>query len=87
MQINTVLRSRVHDSHNCRIEAVLHPGGVGPNTPQPPARREEGEQTVCRVGGILHDAGSLVSASAGVNVTEGRKAASGDLLGRLHHPL
>ena len=42
---------------------------------------------MCRVGGVLHDAGSSVSASADVDVREGWKAASGGLLCRLYHPL
>ena len=42
---------------------------------------------MCGVGGVSHDAGSFVSASADVDVPEGWRAASGGLLCRLYYPL
>ena len=93
MDIITMQRSRlrhcwaVYQPDSIGEEAVFHSGGSRQDAEQPPVWGEGAKQSMCGVGGVSHDAGSSVSASADVDVWEGWKAASGDLLWRLYYPL
>ena len=68
MDIKTMQQSRkrhswaVQQPDSFQEEAVFHSGGSRPDAAQPPAWGEGAKQSMCRVGGVSHDAGSSVSA-------------------------
>lgn len=41
---------------------------------------------MCRVGGVFHDADSSVSASDGIDVSQGWYSAANDHMGSIDHP-
>lgn len=59
----------VQQSDCIRVEAVFQSGCFCLDAAQPPSRGQRREQFVCRLGGVLEDAGSSVPASGGVNVS------------------
>lgn len=67
-------------------ETVLQPGCSGCDATQPPAREKGGKQSVCRVGEILHNAGSPNYTPAGVDI-DSHEAAPCDFLCSFNHPL
>ncbi len=79
--------ARVQQSNSFREEVVSEPGGLAPDTPQPPAWGEGLKESMCGMSGILHDAEGPPPTSCCVEVCDGGKPAPYGPLCSPHHPL
>lgn len=70
----------VEKSDGMGEEAIAQSGHEGPNASVPFTRRQEGKECVREVCGVIHNAGGFVDAAWGVNVCDGGKRDTHDLL-------
>ncbi len=79
--------ARVQQSNSFRKEAFCEPGGLTPDTPQPPTWGEELEESMCGVSGVLHDVEGPPPTSCCIKVCDGGKPAPHGPLCCPYHPL